>query len=162
PSDPPAVEGLEIAVRYLPGTGDVEVGGDFWDVSVLPDGSVALAVGDVEGHDMTAAASMAQLRSAIRALRTQASGPRELLELTGRAWEQLGLERMATACLAQLDPATGLLRVASAGHPPPLVVEPGSARYLPVLPAPALGAPPTAVPGSEMIWPAGVAVVFFT
>ncbi|HLH46966.1 MAG TPA: PAS domain S-box protein, partial [Acidimicrobiales bacterium] len=98
PADPPAVPGVEVAVRYLPATSGVEVGGDFWDVSVLPHGDIALAVGDVAGHDMTAAATMAQLRSAARALRAPRPGdPAQLVTLLQAAWDQLDLERMATA-----------------------------------------------------------------
>ncbi|HLH47195.1 MAG TPA: PP2C family protein-serine/threonine phosphatase, partial [Acidimicrobiales bacterium] len=149
--------------RYLPATSGVEVGGDFWDVSVLPNGDIALAVGDVAGHDMTAAATMAQLRSAARALRAPKPGdPAQLVTLLQAAWEQLDLERMATAVFARLEPTTGRLQVASAGHPPPLMVEPGRAWYLPVEPAPPLGAPPAPPELYEAMWPPGAAMVLYT
>lgn len=141
PVDVPRVEGVEIAVRYLPGTRDVEVGGDFWDVTVLPGGEVGLMVGDVAGHDITAAATMAQLRSVCRALQFQARSPGDLIGSIQSVWDQLGLDRVATALFARMVPESGRLQIASAGHLPPLVVEPGKAWFVPVTPVPPLGAP---------------------
>lgn len=63
---------------------------DFWDLAVLPGGEVGVALGDVAGHDMIAAAQMAQVRSVIRALRRQAPGSTELIELLRGVWEELG------------------------------------------------------------------------
>jgi PAS domain-containing protein len=145
PADVPTVRGLDLAVRYLPGTRDAEIGGDFWDVAVLPDGEVALAVGDVAGHDITAAATMAQLRSVCRALRVQACGPAELIQSIQSVWDQLGLDRVATAVFARIDPRTGRLRIASAGHPPPLIVNPSRVWFPEVKAVPPLGAPPAPV-----------------
>lgn len=160
PSHDLEVPGIEVAVRYLAGTRDAEVGGDFWDYAELTTGEVALVVGDVAGHDMVAAAQMAQLRSVCRALQTD--GPGELLDAVQHAWPHLGLDRLATAVFARLDPSTGRLRLASAGHPPPVVVEQGRAYVVPVEPVPPLGAP--ALPALE--WEgelaSGAAVVFYT
>ena len=137
----PQVPGLRIAVRYLPGTRDVEVGGDFYDVLALPGGVVAVTVGDVAGHDITAAATMGQLRSALRALIGEVDGPAALIARVQDNWDYLGLDRMATVVWASLDPATGELAVASAGHPPPLMVSGGKGRFLPLEASPPLGAP---------------------
>jgi len=87
----------------------------------LRDGKVALVIGDVEGHDMVAATSMGQLRSAIRAYLRLTERPGEVLEmLDDFAAGQGG--RLATVALAVVDLSTGQLVVASAGHPPPLLV----------------------------------------
>src|SRR4029079_16273866 len=75
PAALPETPGLRVAVRYLPGTTDAEVGGDWYDVVRLPTGTTWLAVGDVEGHDMEAAAAMGSLRSAARALITHTDTP---------------------------------------------------------------------------------------
>lgn len=162
PSQPPSPDGVEVAVRYLPGTRDAEVGGDFWDLATMPSGEVAVAVGDVAGHDIRAAATMAQLRSACRALRAQTSSPAELISLLQRTWDQLDLDRIATAVFARLHPGTGRLTVASAGHPPPVVVEGSTASLADLRPAPPLGAPPA----DPVTWTAtlspGDAVVLYT
>jgi hypothetical protein len=162
PSHLPAVEGVELAVRYLPGTRDTEVGGDFWDVAVMATGEVAVALGDVAGHDMTAAATMAQLRSVCRAMWAQTGGPGELVERVQASWDQLEVDRIATAVFARLHPGTGLLRVASAGHPPPIVVDPGGAFFAPVPPVPPFGSPPARPVTWQATLAPGAAVVFFT
>ncbi len=115
------VEGLVAAARYIPASRLAEVGGDFYDLVALRDGKVALVIGDVEGHDMVAATSMGQLRSAIRAYLRLTERPGEVLEmLDDFAAGQGG--RLATVALAVVDLSTGQLVVASAGHPPPLLV----------------------------------------
>jgi serine phosphatase RsbU (regulator of sigma subunit) len=162
PGRAPAVAGLQAAVRYLPSTQGADLGGDFWDMTPLPGGEAVLAIGDVAGHDMSAAATMAQLRSACRALLAHVDGPGGLIDVLQSSWDQLGLERMATAAFAQLDPASGSLRLASAGHPPPLIVDEGKAWFPPLVPAPPLGAPARPAPVWEGNLPAGAAVVMFT
>ncbi|RBY91390.1 histidine kinase [Blastococcus sp. TF02A-30] len=148
PASPPEVPGLGIAVRYLPATYGVEVGGDFYDVVPLAD-HVALAVGDVVGHDITAAASMGQLGSVYRALLVDGPAPSAVIDRLQASWSLLGLQRMATALFASLAPATGQLRMASAGHLPPLLLSGGTASYLPVVPTRMLGAPPAPTPAVE-------------
>lgn len=139
PASLPALPGIAVETRYLTANRGLEVGGDFYDVLVLPSGSVLFVVGDVAGHDRHAAAQMGHLRSATRALAGQVSSPGELLTALRSSWELLGFERFATALVGALDPATGRLTLASAGHYPPLVVGTCGARFLPVEPAPPLG-----------------------
>jgi PAS domain S-box-containing protein len=141
PPDPPQISGLRATARYLPGTVDVEVGGDFYDLVHLPSGAAALAIGDVVGHDLIAAATMGQLRSAFRALIATTDGPEHLIAELKDCWPVLGLPRLATALFARLDVETGELRMASAGHPPPLLVTDEFATYLDVPASPLLGAP---------------------
>jgi serine/threonine-protein kinase RsbW len=164
PPPPPAVPGLSMAVRYLAATRGVEVGGDFYDVVGLPGEQVALAVGDVVGHDITAAATMGQLTSVYRALLADRPAPSAMIDRLQASWSLLGLQRMATALFATLDPATGQLRIASAGHLPPLLLTAGHAEFLPVQPSRMLGAPPAPAPALEWagVLPAGATLVLFT
>jgi PAS domain S-box-containing protein len=162
PAELPVIPGFELAVRYVPGTVDAEVGGDFWDVTVLPSGEVGFAVGDVAGHDITAASTMAQLRSAYRALGTQSSDSAHLIRLMQAAWDPIGLDRIATAVFARVHPGTGALNMASAGHPPPLIIRDGSASYPSVQPAGPFGAPPRDPLLWQDRWPVGAIVVLFT
>jgi serine/threonine-protein kinase RsbW len=164
PPSPPAVPGLATAVRYLPATHGVEIGGDFYDVVRLPGNTVTLAVGDVVGHDLTAAATMGQVTSVHRALLADGPGPSAVIDRLQAGWALLGLQRMVTALFATLDPATGQLRIASAGHPPPLLLQDGAADYLPVRPGRMLGAPPAPAPAEEWagVLAPGATLVFFT
>jgi serine/threonine-protein kinase RsbW len=164
PPDPPEVAGLRLAVRYLAATHGVEVGGDFYDVVRLPDEQVALAVGDVVGHDITAAATMGQLNSVYRALLVDRPAPSAMIDRLQASWSLLGLQRMATALFATLDPATGQLRIASAGHLAPLLLTAGHAEFLPVMPSRMLGAPPAPAPALEWagVLPVGASLVLFT
>jgi serine/threonine-protein kinase RsbW len=164
PAAPHSVPGLSTAVRYLAATHGVDVGGDFYDVVALPGGQVALAVGDVVGHDITAAATMGQLTSVYRALLVDGPSPSAMIDRLQASWSVLGLQRMATALFATLDPATGQLAIASAGHVPPVLVVDGVASMLPVQPSRLLGAPPAPAPALEWagVLPAGATLVFFT
>ncbi|RBY80563.1 histidine kinase [Geodermatophilus sp. TF02-6] len=149
PPAPPPVPGLAVAVRYLAASRGADVGGDFYDVVPLPGQRVALAVGDVVGHDITAAAVMGQLRSVYRALLADRPPPSAVVDRLQAGWSLFGLQRMATALFATLDPGSGRLLVASAGHLAPVVVAGGSARLLDVRPARMLGAPPAPAPAAE-------------
>jgi serine phosphatase RsbU (regulator of sigma subunit) len=164
PPQPPEVAGLRMAVRYLAATYGVEVGGDFYDVVRLPQEQVAMAVGDVVGHDITAAATMGQLNSVYRALLVDQPTPSAVIDRLQASWSLLGLQRMATALFATLDPASGQLRMASAGHPPPLLLAGGHAEFLPVRPSRMLGAPPAPAPALEWagVLPVGATLVLFT
>ncbi len=131
---------LRVATRYLPATRGLEVGGDFYDLIVLQSGAAVFMIGDVAGHDREAAALMGQLRSAARALAGQVDNPSELIAVLQQSWDMLGFDRIATGLFCWLEPKNGDLVVGSAGHYPPLVVEPGSAaRYVPVVPSGPLG-----------------------
>ncbi|MEZ5098275.1 MAG: ATP-binding SpoIIE family protein phosphatase [Thermoleophilia bacterium] len=122
---------LELAARYRPATDGLEVGGDWYDAFPLPDGRVGLAVGDVVGHGLEAAAAMGRLRTALVALAPHADGPGSLLSLLDDFAAGPNGTDFATAVVASLDPATGALRYASAGHLPLLVVSAdGTCRWL--------------------------------
>lgn len=141
PPSLPSLEGVSVATRYLTANRGLEVGGDFYDMLVLPCGKALFVVGDVAGHDRSAAAQMGHLRSAARALACQWTMPAELLSALRTSWDLLGFERIATALVGSIDPASGELALASAGHYPPLVVTGDASSFLPVEPSPPLGMP---------------------
>jgi PAS domain S-box-containing protein len=116
---------LEIAARYRAAGELLEVGGDWYDTFSWPNGCVGVMVGDVVGHGLHAAAAMGRLRSAVAALAplTDAS-PAALLEAMDQCARGPNGVNFVTACCAVIDPSTGELRYASAGHPPMLVVSP--------------------------------------
>ncbi|MGY1762754.1 SpoIIE family protein phosphatase [Geodermatophilus sp. SYSU D00779] len=131
-TDPPEPEHCEIVVRYVPAAEGAEIGGDWYDAFLEPGGAVVLAIGDVVGHDVRAAAAMGQLRGLLRGI-SYSSGapPAQVLTQVDRAVRGLGLDTMATAVVARLergddDPPSGrpLLRWSSAGHPPPVLLRP--------------------------------------
>jgi serine phosphatase RsbU (regulator of sigma subunit)/methanogenic corrinoid protein MtbC1 len=127
PDELPSVPGLTLAARYVPGTND-RVAGDWYDALVLEDGQVALAIGDVAGKGVKAAARMGEIRTAVRAYAIDERDPSIILSRVNRLVAE---DQMATALLAVLDPATGAWRQASAGHLPPLVIDPdGRASFL--------------------------------
>jgi len=136
PGGVPDVDGFEIAARYLPARS--EIGGDWYDVVELPEGRIGVAIGDVAGHGVAAAALMGQLRIGLRAYALSAEEPAETLPRLDRLLRSLG-DGMATALYAVLDPRTGVAEVASAGHLPPVVVRDGGARLMEIAVAPPLG-----------------------
>jgi anti-sigma regulatory factor (Ser/Thr protein kinase)/putative methionine-R-sulfoxide reductase with GAF domain len=139
----PDLVGIETAARYLPARD--EVGGDWYDVIDLPGGDVGLAIGDVAGHGLRAAALMGQLRSALRAYALEGHGPAETLKRVDRLLQTISGRGMATAAYAIVDPATGALRHSTAGHPPPVIVRAGQdAQLMEIKPAPPLGSLPFA------------------
>jgi len=118
----PTVPGLRLAARYLPGGAGSEVGGDWYDALALPGGRLVLVMGDVAGRGVGAAATMGQLRSALRAYALEDVGPAEVLTRLNRFQLLLGEESMATVVLLVLDPQSGTVRYANAGHPPPILL----------------------------------------
>ncbi|MFC8427654.1 SpoIIE family protein phosphatase [Streptomyces sp. NPDC057253] len=114
---------LETTGRYLPGTAGMDVGGDWYDV-VESGGGLALVIGDVQGHGVQAAATMGQLRSAVRAFALGDRPPDEVVSSTNHLLIDLDPGLFASCCYIRLDPATGLARAARAGHPPPLLRRP--------------------------------------
>jgi serine phosphatase RsbU (regulator of sigma subunit)/anti-sigma regulatory factor (Ser/Thr protein kinase) len=133
PGTLPDIPGLELAARYRPAAVGAHVGGDWYDVFALPAGKVGVVIGDVVGTGVAAAALMAQLRTALRAYALDGHEPAAVLDRVNRLLEGGGGPSMTTVVFMVLDAETGRLRVASAGHLPPLVVEPdGTSHYLEV------------------------------
>ncbi len=126
----PRLEGLELAARYLPAVRGAAIGGDWYDALERPDGRVALVVGDVVGHGLRAAATMGQLRNAFRAYGLVESSPSAVVASINRLVMSGPEEVMATVLYLVLDRETGEVTFTSAGHPPPLVLEPDGPRFL--------------------------------
>ncbi|ROS26247.1 SpoIIE family protein phosphatase [Cellulomonas sp. PhB150] len=125
--DIPDVPGLDIAAAYIASTRLAEVGGDWFDVLQLPDGSVGLAVGDVVGHDMHAAAAMGQLRSLLRSTAWDCTEPATALARVDAMVRGIPIADIATCAYVRWETSgTGAtLTYARAGHPPPLLRLPG-------------------------------------
>ncbi|WP_405714466.1 MULTISPECIES: SpoIIE family protein phosphatase [unclassified Streptomyces] len=127
----PDIPGMTVAARYIPTGGGLQVGGDWYDMIPLPNGRIALVIGDVQGHDVRAAGLMGQLRIALRAYASEGHRPDAVLSRASRflsgltdAYED-GEEtgpRFATCLYAETDPETGTLDIARAGHPDPVVI----------------------------------------
>ncbi|OJF14167.1 hypothetical protein BG844_11215 [Couchioplanes caeruleus subsp. caeruleus] len=140
PDGPIELHGLRAAVRYLPAEQASRVGGDWYHAAAAGDGSIVLAVGDVAGHGLQAAATMAQLRHALAALAvTTTSDPADLLTHLNRLLYAADAET-GTAAIARFDPATQDLAWARAGHPAPLLARAGTVTELSDRPGPLLGA----------------------
>ena len=130
--------GVSAASRYVPASD--EVGGDWYDLFELPGGRLGVAIGDVVGHGVRAAAFMGQLRTALRAYALEGHGPARTLELVDHYVQTMPDFSMATAAYAVLDPETGALAVASSGHLPAIIVGHGEARLVSFPVEPPLGA----------------------
>ena len=138
----PLVGGATLTARFVPAGSGLAVGGDWYDVFVLPSGALALVIGDATGHDVQAAARMAELRSLLRALAVDRRGlPAQVLERLDRVLAQLAPELSGTCLYAQLSGGSGrrTLRWSSAGHLPPLLLREGVARTLETTPDLMLG-----------------------
>ncbi|MBG0561482.1 SpoIIE family protein phosphatase [Actinoplanes aureus] len=144
PDAPIDLPGIRVAVRYLPAERASRVGGDWYHAAVARDGSVVLAVGDVAGHGVQAAATMAQLRHTLTALTvTTTTHPAELLSnLNELLYAGDAPDGTATAVILRFDPATRQLRWAQAGHPAPLHTRAGVTTELARPYGPLLGALP--------------------
>ncbi|MCF3135210.1 PP2C family protein-serine/threonine phosphatase [Streptomyces olivochromogenes] len=118
PRDLPSSPRLHLAVRYAPACYGLNVGGDWYDAFTMPDGRIGLSIGDVQGHNIEAAAFMGQVRVGLRALATVTSEPGELLARTNDLLLSLGSDLFATCTFMRLDPSTGDLESARAGHIP--------------------------------------------
>ncbi|EIV93493.1 SpoIIE family protein phosphatase [Frankia sp. QA3] len=164
PANPPALEGVEIAMEYRPGTAGTEVGGDFYDVIPLSGGRVGVAIGDVMGRGLQAAAVMGQLRAALRAYALEDWCPAEVLTRLDRVVGLLPGLQLATCMYAVYDRHTGRATIANAGHPAPLVILPDEdPDYLVLDPGLPLGVGEgTGFSETTVTLPAGSALVMFT
>nr|WP_245981245.1 SpoIIE family protein phosphatase [Streptomyces reniochalinae] len=131
PGPMPHIGGLDLATRYRPAHTSGEIGGDWYDAIALPDGRIIAAVGDVQGHDVTAAAVMGQLRIALRAYADEGHPLATIMARTSAFLAELDTDRFATCVLTLLDPRTGVTVTVRAGHPEPAVRRPdGSVAWL--------------------------------
>ncbi|MGW0607945.1 SpoIIE family protein phosphatase [Streptomyces sp. NPDC002640] len=164
----PRLPGIGMTARYRPAQEASEVGGDWYDAFVLGDGALVLVIGDVVGHDLEAAAGMAQLRNMLRAYSwSEQRPPSKIVEWLDQACLHIAEVSMATLVCGRLTATQDgqyRLRWTNAGHPPPLLVTgDGEARYLtgghgPLL---GLGTSPTR-PDGTMLLPPGSTLVLYT
>jgi serine phosphatase RsbU (regulator of sigma subunit) len=129
--EPFELPGLRAVVRYLPAGSGGRVGGDWYITAELPGGHVLLAIGDVAGHGLEAAAGMARLRGALAGLAITGAPPQQLMGLLNDLVRHVAPEHTASVVAGYFDPASGMLTWAQAGHPPPVLVRCGVARTLP-------------------------------
>jgi serine phosphatase RsbU (regulator of sigma subunit) len=130
PDDLSSLPGWQVSVHYEPG-GSSDVGGDFYDAVPLPDGRLALFIGDVMGHGLTAAAAMAQMRAATRAYVVTDPEPAVVLAKLDAMFDVLGMTGLVTLAYSLVDPAANTIRTVNAGHYSPLLVSrDGSVRWL--------------------------------
>jgi signal transduction histidine kinase/DNA-binding response OmpR family regulator len=125
PQSLPRMPGAIVASRYLPGSSEAEVGGDWYDAIVAPDDQLFLVIGDVVGKGVQAAAGMGQLRNALRAYILEGFDCGAALTRLNRLVDNLGRRQFATVVCVQFDPRTRQLHYSSAGHPPPVIAVPG-------------------------------------
>jgi PAS domain S-box-containing protein len=143
PDSLPQLPGMQLAARYHPATRHVQVGGDWYDAFRLPDDRLAIAVGDVMGKGVLAAAGMGRVRNALRALALNDPRPAAVLSGLDRLFSATeDEEQFTTVAYAVIEPDTGNGVFSNAGHPPPLTVsETESARVS------------TREPGTPLGWP---------
>ena len=138
PTALPAVPGLDLAARYVTGSGTV--GGDWYDVFTLPDGRLGVVVGDVAGSGLEAAVIMGRMRSALRAYVLEFSDPGTALRMLDRKIQYFEPDAMATVLYGLYTPGTGEFAVSLAGHLPPVLATPGErAGLIPLQPDPPIG-----------------------
>lgn len=162
PHSLPRIPGLEIAARYLPAVRGTGIGGDFYDLIRLDDTTAAAAIGDVQGHNVNAAALMGQVRTAVHA--SAGAPPDEVLARTNRLLTDLD-PGLFTSCLyVHLDLAGHRAVLATAGHPPPLLRQPdGQTEVLELPPGLLLGIDPASrYPTAEIPLPPGATLALYT
>jgi GAF domain-containing protein len=163
PHSLPSLPSIEAAARYLPATQGMEIGGDFYDL--MPSHGLAAAViGDVQGHNVTAAGLMGQIRTAVRAYTTVGQPPEEVMRSTNRLLIDLGAELFASCLYLRLDPAREVAVMSRAGHPPPLLLRPdGRVRVLDLAGGPLLGIDAAATyPTTEVPFAPGSVLALYT
>ncbi|WP_078959579.1 GAF domain-containing SpoIIE family protein phosphatase [Streptomyces erythrochromogenes] len=160
----PVREHVETVGRYLPGSAGMDVGGDWYDVVEAGSGRLALVIGDVQGHGVAAAATMGQLRSAVRAFALAGSTPDQVVRGTNRLLIDLDPGQFASCCYVVLDPASGSALAVRAGHPQPLLRHPdGRTEVLDLAGGVVLGVDPEAsYPVTELRLEPGALLALYT
>jgi serine phosphatase RsbU (regulator of sigma subunit)/PAS domain-containing protein len=163
PAALPQLNGARHAVRYLPWTRGADVGGDWYDVIQLDPDAVAVVIGDVVGHSSKAAATMGQLRNALRAYAAEGHSPSGVMERVNHLLLRLEPDAVATCCYLELHLAEGTATAVLAGHPPPVLRAGGDARPLTLRGGPPLGVDERAVYiDSTFLLPTGSTLLLYT
>ena len=161
PRQLPTVAGIDLAVRYVPASEQAEIGGDFYELLAL-DGVLITAIGDVAGHSLHAATVMGELRHVLRAYLAEGHAPGEVMRRLNDLMLRLLPDETATMCLMALDLRSGRMRLANAGHLPPVLSIPGAGTRLLPGGVPLLGATEGQNHETTEDLPAGATVVFVT
>jgi serine phosphatase RsbU (regulator of sigma subunit)/anti-sigma regulatory factor (Ser/Thr protein kinase) len=160
----PQVPGLRFSAKYLPAGSGVKIGGDWYDVFLLPDGRVAFVIGDVVGRGVVAASVMAEIRTAVRAYLVEGHDLAAVMSLLNELLVSMGRNRSATVAIFALDLESEELSAVSAGHLPGLLLAPGhGSRFVAGAQAPPLGVRPgQAYALQELLFPAGGVLLLYT
>ncbi|KOV53261.1 hypothetical protein ADL00_35035 [Streptomyces sp. AS58] len=143
PTLPQHLPGLEIAACYQPSRDGLDIGGDWYDAFVTPDGAVAVEIGDVQGHDVDAAALMGQVRASLRAIAAHDPDPATVLTRANELLVTMNTTRFASCTMLHIDPRDGRVTGASAGHVPLLSARNDGSHHVRELPGgPVLGVLP--------------------
>jgi anti-anti-sigma factor len=152
PRSLPVLPGLRLAARYLVAPAHDAAGGDWFDALALPSGGVALVVGDVVGHGVAASAAMGQLRAVVNESLASEAELLAVLDRVDAFARRDATLRAATLAIVEVDPATGQVRYALCGHPPPIITSPdGATRILPIVGGLPLGVGSSRTIGSDTL-----------
>nr|WTB32973.1 SpoIIE family protein phosphatase [Streptomyces sp. NBC_00830] len=164
PDSLPDLPGLDVAARYLPSARGMDIGGDFYDLVRVDDTTAAAVIGDVQGHNATAAALMGRIHPAIRSQAAGGATPAQALTQANRQLVDLDTGRFVSCLYAHLDLARRRAVLATAGHPPPVLRHPdGHAEVLPLPPGLLLGIDPDAdYPSTEIPLMPGTVLALYT
>ncbi|MEV5784740.1 SpoIIE family protein phosphatase [Streptomyces sp. NPDC052287] len=164
PDSLPDLPGLDAAARYLPSVRGMDIGGDFYDLVRVDDTTAAAVIGDVQGHNATAAALVGRVRPAIRSQALAGATPAHALTQANRLLVDMDPGRFVSCLYAHLDLARHRAVLATAGHPPPVVRHPdGHAEVLALPPGLLLGIDPDAdFPSTEIPLPPGTVLALYT
>ncbi|MGW2719290.1 SpoIIE family protein phosphatase [Streptomyces sp. NPDC001492] len=127
----PKLPGAVAVARYLPTTAGLELGGDWYDVIPLPDNHVALVIGDVQGHNASAATLMGQMRTALRAYAVEGHPPDVVVSHANRLLTDMETDLFATCCYVDVDMEEGSAWYVRAGHLPPVLRHPDGSTEVP-------------------------------
>jgi serine phosphatase RsbU (regulator of sigma subunit) len=160
----PTVHGLDVAARYLPASHGMEVGGDFYDLIRLSDTEAAAVIGDVQGHGVSAAGLMGEVRTAVHAYAVAGATSGEVVARTNHLFNDLDPGLLASCLYAHIDLVHHIAQLATAGHCPPLLRHPDlRTDILAAPPGPLLGVDPTAeYPTTDIPLPSGSLLVLYT
>jgi sigma-B regulation protein RsbU (phosphoserine phosphatase) len=164
PTRLPEVSGVDLAARYAPGH-DLGIGGDWYDVFLMPSGWLGVVIGDVSGHGLASAIVMGRVRSALRAYTLVTEDPAEALTLLDRKVHHFEAGTLTTAMYAMISPDRGTVRLSSAGHLPPVLAVPGAGAVVvdaPIDPPLGIGRPRGPRRVTTIDLPAGAVLVCYT
>jgi serine phosphatase RsbU (regulator of sigma subunit)/PAS domain-containing protein len=162
PAALPSLPGARHAVRYLPWTDGADVGGDWYDVIPITADRAAIVIGDVAGHSAQAAATMGQLRSALRAYAADGAAPADVIRRANQHLLRYEPQAMATCCYLELHLSQGTATAVLAGHPPPVLRSDHETGPVHVQPGPPLGTRRATYHEQILPLPPGCSIVLYT